>query len=71
MENTTRPPIVVGVDGSLSALRAVRWAAEEAVRRRSPLRLAHTYPTPVCPHGGIVDPAVVHDALVVRTTVDA
>jgi nucleotide-binding universal stress UspA family protein len=32
-------PVVVGVDGSESALKAVRWAAEEAERRRVPLRL--------------------------------
>ncbi|HLU55966.1 MAG TPA: universal stress protein [Pseudonocardia sp.] len=38
--STTRPgsPIVVGVDGSESALGAVRWAAREARRRRVPLR---------------------------------
>lgn len=34
-------PVVVGVDGSESALRAVRWAAAEAVRRHAPLLLAH------------------------------
>lgn len=66
MENTTRPPVVVGVDDSRSALRAVRWAAEEAVRRRLPLRLVHMYPTPVVLHGGIVDPAVIHNALRVQ-----
>ncbi|MFD0201913.1 MULTISPECIES: universal stress protein [Saccharothrix] len=39
-------PIVVGVDGSESALTAVRWAAEEAVRHRVPLRLVHAYLLP-------------------------
>lgn len=34
-------PIVVGVDGSASALRAVRWAAHEAAVRGAPLRLVH------------------------------
>lgn len=34
-------PVVVGVDGSESALHAVRWAAREAVRRNAPLRLVH------------------------------
>lgn len=34
-----RPTVVVGVDGSESALRAVRWGAAEAARRRVPLRL--------------------------------
>jgi nucleotide-binding universal stress UspA family protein len=32
-------PIVVGTDGSEQALYAVEWAALEAVRRRSPLRI--------------------------------
>lgn len=34
-------PVVVGVDGSESALHAVRWAAREARRRQAPLRLVH------------------------------
>lgn len=34
-------PIVAGVDGSASALHAVRWAAREAARYRVPLRLVH------------------------------
>ena len=63
MEHMTRPPIVVGVDGSRSALRAVRWAAEEAVRRRVPLRLVNVYTVPVGTHGGIVDPGTVRTAL--------
>jgi nucleotide-binding universal stress UspA family protein len=36
-------PIVVGVDGSESALQAVRWAAQEAHRRRVPLRLVNAF----------------------------
>jgi nucleotide-binding universal stress UspA family protein len=35
--------VVVGVDGSDSALRAVRWAADEAARRRAPLRLVTAF----------------------------
>lgn len=35
--------VVVGVDGSDSALRAVRWAADEAIRRREPLRLVTAF----------------------------
>lgn len=34
-------PIVVGVDGSTAAARAVRWAAQEAVRRDLPLVIVH------------------------------
>jgi nucleotide-binding universal stress UspA family protein len=33
--------VLVGVDGSECALAAVRWAAEEADRRRAPLRIVH------------------------------
>ena len=32
-------PIMAGVDGSVFALHAVRWAAAEARRRHAPLRL--------------------------------
>lgn len=39
-------PIVVGVDGSTSALDAVRWAAQECARHRVPLRLVHGYLLP-------------------------
>jgi nucleotide-binding universal stress UspA family protein len=38
--------IVVGVDGSDTALQAVRWAAAEATQRRSPLRLVSAYAAP-------------------------
>ncbi|WP_113831851.1 universal stress protein [Blastococcus sp. TF02A-30] len=36
--------VVVGVDGSECALAAVRWAAEEALRRGAPLRIVHAAP---------------------------
>jgi nucleotide-binding universal stress UspA family protein len=39
-------PIVVGVDGSASALAAAKWAAEEAARHRVPLKLVHAYLLP-------------------------
>ena len=42
-EQPAGPGIVVGVDGSDSALRAVRWAADEAARRRAPLRLVTAF----------------------------
>ncbi|GAA2911902.1 universal stress protein [Streptomyces erythrogriseus] len=36
-------PMVVGVDGSESSLRAVDWAADEAGLRELPLRIVHAY----------------------------
>jgi nucleotide-binding universal stress UspA family protein len=36
--------VVVGVDGTESALGAVRWAAQEAARRGAPLRILHAAP---------------------------
>lgn len=36
-------PVVVGVDGSEPARRAVRWAAQEAARRRVPLRVVTAF----------------------------
>lgn len=36
-------PVSVGVDGSASAMDAVRWAAREAVRRRAGLRLVTAF----------------------------
>jgi nucleotide-binding universal stress UspA family protein len=40
-------PIVVGVDGSASALSAVTWAAQECARHKVPLRLVHAYLLPL------------------------
>lgn len=39
-------PVVVGVDGSPSALDAVRWAADDCARHHAPLRLVHAVPRP-------------------------
>ncbi|GAA2364695.1 universal stress protein [Nonomuraea africana] len=39
-----RGPVIAGTDGSAAALRAVEWAAEEAVYRRAPLVVAHAIP---------------------------
>jgi len=61
--NTTRAAaVVVGVDGSPAALRAVRLAAAEAARRERPLRVVHGFiwpllhvtadPPPGAPPGG-------------------
>lgn len=38
-----RRTVVVGIDGSDNALRAVRWGAAEAHRREVPLRLIHAF----------------------------
>ncbi|HTF54926.1 MAG TPA: universal stress protein [Pseudonocardia sp.] len=46
MQHQARRPIVAGVDGSESALVAVRWAAAEACRREVPLRLVNACPWP-------------------------
>jgi len=43
----THPPVVVGVDGSEDALRALDWAAAEAARHEWPLRLVHAYQVPI------------------------
>lgn len=40
-------PVVAGVDGSESALAAARWAADEAARKRVPLRLVSVVHVPV------------------------
>lgn len=47
----TGPRIVVGTDGSAAAATAVRWAAEEAVRRGAALQVVHAWlpPYPVPP----------------------
>ncbi|MGQ0838992.1 universal stress protein [Actinokineospora sp.] len=48
----SRPPVVAGVDGSTSALHAVRWAAAEAARRQVPLRLVHAVDVAAYAHAG-------------------
>lgn len=37
-------PIVVGVDGSYTAIRAARWAAAGAAQFDAPLRIVHAKP---------------------------
>ncbi|MEU5964495.1 universal stress protein [Micromonospora parva] len=62
MNSANNAAVVVGVDGSESALRAVRLAATEAARRHRPLRVVHGFiwpllrvpvsPAPEAPPGG-------------------
>ena len=40
-ESSPRPYILVGIDGSSSALTALNWAVNEAQLRNLPLRLVH------------------------------
>lgn len=56
-------PVVVGVDGSESALAAVRWAADDARRRGVGLRLVHAYDIPTGYPPGFVDWHTLHAAL--------
>jgi nucleotide-binding universal stress UspA family protein len=59
-------PVVVGVDGSDSALHAVRWAADEARRRGVGLQLVHAFEIPVGYPPGFVDWHALHEALAAR-----
>jgi len=59
----TAQPVVVGIDGSDSALNAVRLAAAQAVRRAVPLRIVHVYVAPVALPNGVVDPSLVRNAM--------
>jgi nucleotide-binding universal stress UspA family protein len=56
-------PVVVGVDGSDSALDAVRWAVDEAVRRGTGLRVVHAHEIPAGYLPGFVDWHALHEAL--------
>lgn len=56
--------VVVGVDGSESALQAVRWAAEAAARHHVPLRIVHAFGVTGAYYGGDSGvPTTVFDAM--------
>jgi nucleotide-binding universal stress UspA family protein len=55
--------VVVGVDGSPSAMLAVQWAAAYARRHRLPLRLVHVYDLPIGYAPGVVAPADVRESM--------
>ncbi|GAA1553453.1 universal stress protein [Kribbella sancticallisti] len=57
--NRDRRPVLVGVDGSVSAQGALAWAAAEASSRRCPLRIIHTFVWPMI--GNALDLASVGD----------
>ncbi|MGB3439337.1 MAG: universal stress protein [Actinophytocola sp.] len=59
----TTLPIVAGVDGSESALDAVRWAAREAMTHGTSLRLVHACDVPFGYPGGYVGHRQLRDAL--------
>lgn len=63
MRTTTAHPVVVGIDGSDSALRAVRWAADEARRRGAGLRLMHACELLTHYAPAVVDVHVLHAAM--------
>lgn len=43
MKSKRPPAVVVGVDGSLGATEALRWALAEARLRKAPLRIVHAW----------------------------
>ena len=54
-------PVVVGVDGSATALLAVRWAADRARLDGLPLRLVHAYHLPLgFPSGVTEEESILH-----------
>ncbi|HYQ63988.1 universal stress protein [Actinophytocola sp.] len=58
-----RKPVVVGVDGSATALHAVRWAAERARRDGLPLHMVHAYHLPLGHPSGVTEEASVLETL--------
>lgn len=59
----TSKPVVVGVDGSAAALRAVRWAAERASRDHRSLHIVHAYQLPLGFPTGVTEEESILNAL--------
>ena len=47
VNNRRRRPVLVGIDGSVSAQGALSWAAAEAASRHCPLHIVHAFSWPV------------------------
>jgi nucleotide-binding universal stress UspA family protein len=47
-ERPASGPVVVGVDGSMASVEALRWAAAEARARRAALEVVHVWQVPSC-----------------------
>ena len=43
MTNNSKPPIVVGIDGSTSSLAALRWAMREGRQSDAPVHVVHCW----------------------------
>jgi nucleotide-binding universal stress UspA family protein len=43
MNENGRPAVVVGVDGSVGSIEALRWGLDEARLRKAPLRAIHSW----------------------------
>ncbi|GHF37553.1 nucleotide-binding universal stress UspA family protein [Amycolatopsis bartoniae] len=64
-DTTARRAVLAGVDGSVSALHATRWAAREAGQRHAPLHLLHACALPpLGPHADTGTEAGLLEALV-------
>src|SRR4051812_39772045 len=47
-------PVLVGIDDSVQGTAALRWAAQEAALRKTPLHILHAFPWPM--PGVVADP---------------
>lgn len=59
VNNRARRPVLVGVDGSVSARGALAWAAAEAASRHCQLRIVHAFSWPMI--GNALDMAFIGD----------